>query len=406
MELPNDEEVEQYTNYTVDKIVHVIDNFGFRTPGSEAEHAAQAYVQEELKDYVDQVEVEKFTIAPKAFMGFQSVVGVMGIIALIMYWLSPIASLIIAIAALTIFILQFVIYARILDPFFPKKTSCNVIGTKKASGELKRRLIINGHIDVSYEFRWSYFNPHMFRLLIIFGLLSTLATMLLNLIIIIMGVSWQQDQLALVFGVIEMCFIPIFIMIALWYNYSVVNPGANDNLTGTYATMAVAKYFSEQGINLENTEIKFIITGSEEAGLRGAMDYAKRHAEELNKVETACIVLDTLKDLDDYTAYKTDLNSTVKLDADVVSFLVRSAKDAGWDKIKSIDWPFGAGSSDAAGFQKNGIRSGVLAAMDMTPPHWYHTRLDDSDHLNPECIKWGLKTLFHAVKNFDEKGLS
>ena len=50
----------------------------------------------------------------------------------------------VALVALAVFFLlgEFLFYKEVLDPFFKKEESSNVICTRKASGETKRRIII------------------------------------------------------------------------------------------------------------------------------------------------------------------------------------------------------------------------------------------------------------------------
>ena len=55
----------------------------------------------------------------------------------------------------------------------------------------------------------------------------------------------------------------------MWNKNRIVD-GANDNLSGCYMGIAILKALKDNGIELENTEVGVILTGSEEAGLRGA----------------------------------------------------------------------------------------------------------------------------------------
>ena len=55
-----------------------------------------------------------------------------------------------------------------------------------------------------------------------------------------------------------------------WFsNTKKVVDGANDNLTACYMAMAALKTLKDEGIEFENTEVCVLLTGSEEAGLRG-----------------------------------------------------------------------------------------------------------------------------------------
>ncbi|MHA1682741.1 MAG: M28 family metallopeptidase [Promethearchaeota archaeon] len=403
-----EKQLEEKTRYVCDEIKHVIETFGPRTPGAKGEFEALKYMEENLKEHVDATEVEDFRVAPKAFMGFQTVVAIIALVSIVSYWFIPLLALLLSTCSLVIFYLQFIIYKEILDPFFPKLISHNLIATKKPRGEVKRMLIINGHVDASYEFRMSYANPYFHRAFIMGGLSCLLFVILASLLNTVFNgaLRWNlgYDSLWGKIGIVILCCSPVVFPIMFWYRYSVVSPGANDNLTACFVTLAIAKLFSEEGVELEHTELKYVITGSEEAGLRGSRDYGRRHGHEANDLETACIVIETLHDMDDFMIFNSDLNGTVKLDARVATLLQKASEQAGFP-VKIDNFPFGGGASDAASFQKSGIPSGFIAAMNHLPPRYYHTRLDNWDNLRPDVIKLGLKIVLKAVEIFDKEGL-
>ena len=74
------------------------------------------------------------------------------------------------------------------------------------------------------------------------------------------------------------------ITLFLFVDFKSISPGANDNLTGTYAALCALRMLEEGGVQFENTEVCAMITDGEEAGLRGAKDFAKRHLEEYTDV--------------------------------------------------------------------------------------------------------------------------
>ena len=71
----------------------------------------------------------------------------------------------------------------------------------------------------------------------------------------------------------------------LQYYFFRIADGANDNLSACFVVMSVLKEMKEKNIRYENTEVCCLITGSEEAGLRGALAYAQRHRKELSNTE-------------------------------------------------------------------------------------------------------------------------
>ncbi|MBN2150810.1 MAG: M28 family peptidase [Candidatus Lokiarchaeota archaeon] len=396
-------ETKQQVAYITSSIKHVIDTFGPRPPGSEGERNALEYIKNELKGYVDTSVMEDFELAPKAFMTMVVVVSTMMLISTMLYWVLPVASLLLMIGAFLVEALEFFIYKQFLDVFQPKRLSHNVIGIKKPNGSVKRRIILTGHADASYEYRYSKsLNAKLFLL----SFLNYAITISISSLATASNFWWSNGYANVwgILGIIITCFVPNQILIIFYYRYSVVAPGANDNLSGTFIVMAIAKYFAKNDIHLDNTEIWYVITGSEEAGLRGAKAFAKAHAPEFRDVETACVVLDMLRDLDSIWILSSDLNNTVKLDRGIMRMLQIASKESGREAAFH-PFPFGAGSTDAAAFQQGGIRTGSIVAIRQPSPAWYHTRLDTYSELNPDCIELGWKICIHAIKYFDEKGI-
>jgi hypothetical protein len=88
------------------------------------------------------------------------------------------------------------------------------------------------------------------------------------------------------------------------------------------------------------------------------------------------------------------MNGTVAHDPVVCRWLQEAASQTG----HTI--PFGSiflGASDAAALTQAGFRCGTIAAMDPSPAHYYHTRRDTPENMNPECLQVVANILFHAI---------
>ena len=109
-------------------------------------------------------------------------------------------------------------------------------------------------------------------------------------------------------------FIPFFLLLANTYNPKRVVDGANDNLSGCYMGITLLREMQQLGITLEHTEVGVILTGSEEAGLRGAKAWAKAHKDDYRDVPTYILCFDTIHDPRFLMINRRDLNSTVKAD--------------------------------------------------------------------------------------------
>ncbi len=304
---------------------------------------------------------------------------------------------------LTIFILyhQLLRYHLLLDPFFAKKPSYNVTGRQKPRGEIKRRVILNGHPDGAYEWRFNYNFPKLFPLFTAYSIIGLFGSALLALI----GTIAAFTSLAWLTPLCGYLMIPLLpgALIGLLFNdLRHVSPGANDNLTGTFISTGILQQLRESGIQLENTELVAAITGSEEAGLRGAKAWAEKHRHDFDDVETIFFALDTFRDLPHLTIYSRDLNGTVPHDPAVCQLL----KDAGTAVGRDI--PYGSiplGSSDGTAFTQAGFRCAALCAMDPHPAHYYHNRRDNWDNMDPECIRATVEVISEAIRRYDAEGL-
>ena len=401
-----EDQIRSCAQYVLDQARYVCREFGDRDPGSAGEVACQAYVRGELQPHVDnEVQMEAFQVAPKAFMGFQRVAGSLLLIGFAGYWLMPWLALMATTLAIVVVVQELVRYKLFIDPLFPKRTSYNVMGLQKPSGETKRRIIINGHADAAYEWRFHHWNPKFLHVFIPYSLLGLLAIFAASLLCVMFNNNWPNgyENAWGLMGLGLLAFLPGAVLSLFYSNFSVVAPGANDNLSGAFIAVGLAKWLRAAGVQLENTEIMYLVTGSEEAGLRGAKVYAKRHKKSLLDMETAFVALDTIRDLDHLKVYHRDMNGIVRHDARLCALFKEAGKRAG------LDLPYGVvtvGSSDATAFTQEGIPSVALCAMDPAPAYYYHTRKDTPDIMNQDCVEKTIAVILEALQMFDDGGLA
>jgi hypothetical protein len=402
--MSNDTWPSDAAQYVTDQTRFLIERFGPREPGSEVERNAQGFIQRELETSADEVRAEPFLVASKAFLAFLPIAGILMAAAIVLYRPFPVMAFLLCAAALLITFLEFIRYRQFLDPLFPKGESVNVYALRRATNTPTRRIILCGHIDSAFEMRFNL----MGRLPLTLAALSLILT--LGCLLALTGANlflggylassapmfWKIAQAWRWAGLIGCAAAILFI------RFSVVVPGANDNLTGTFCAMAVFQWFKEQGLRFDDTEIGCLIAGSEEAGLRGAKAFVERHRDELKTLDTAVIVLDTLRDQEHLAVCVRDLNGTVPSHPGVNDLL----RQAG----ARLNIPIGntvvyMGSTDATAFSQAGIPATALSAMDPSPPRYYHTRLDTWTNMDPVCIEKALAVLREAVLTFDRDGL-
>ncbi|MCC6154463.1 MAG: M20/M25/M40 family metallo-hydrolase [Candidatus Hydrogenedentes bacterium] len=391
--------------YVLERARYVIESFGPRPPGSEAERKTQELVKADLEAYCDgPVSIEEFRVAQKAFFSMQAISGVLTLAAVGLYWVHPIWTFVMATLSAVVMYNQLLRYHLFLDPFFPTKTSCNVSGRIAPKGKVERRIILNGHPDAAYEWRFNYRAPRLFPATVLYTLLGLIVLLVGSIVgtVALLAAPVTLGWLVYAIGILIALFAPAGVIGILFNNFSVVAGGANDNLSGTFIATGILRAFREHGVQLERTELMAVITGSEEAGLRGAKEWARRHARDCSDVETIVISLETFGDLPHLAIYNRDMNGTVPLDSDTCNLFKRAAQATG------RELPFSSvhlGSSDAAAFAQEGFKAAMFGGMDPHPAHYYHNRRDSWEIMSESCIKAAIEVLLAAIHEYDTKSV-
>lgn len=397
----------EMTNFSVRGIKKICKDVGPRPAGSEQEHEAQKLMAAELDGACDKVEIEPFDVHPGAFLGWILTDGIMMIAAIVLFFFGM-SAIALALCALSLIfaIVEFLLYKKLLDPFFPKKTSHNVVAVRKPKGEVRRRIIFSGHADSANEWRFTYYGGSKLLVPIIgLSFVGILLGLVLGIWAVAAGHAFSAaDSGALnVMRYVFLAWIPILFTALFFENKKRPVMGANDDLTGCFISMAVVKYMQQHDIRFENTEVWVVLTGSEEAGLRGAKEFCKAHKNELSDVETVFVGLDTIRDYDFAAVYSRDLTGTVKNDAGACALVKEAAKQTGLDlPYKSVFF----GATDAAAVTQAGMKAVSVAAMDPAPAKYYHTRLDTAGNLDIKTVEAVLGVALETAFLFDEKGLS
>ncbi len=408
--------VREYANYTVKSVKNVCKTCGPRIVGSEADAKAREYFKADLDKFCDETAVEPLKASDKAFLSFIPIGSTLLILSTIAYMLGFAIITLVMIAAIIFFVVsEFIFYKQTLDVFFKKKDTANVIGTRKAAGETKRRIILSGHTDSAYEWTYTY---HCGRPGVMTIIIATFISLTLGISAPVyslatgkgfsfdFALSAGADTASKVFCIIMLVMIPLDIATFFFYNYKRPVTGANDDLTGCFTSIAVIKFLFDNNIRFENTEVQVLLAAGEEAGLRGSKAYAKAHAKEIKEsgIETAYVAFDTIRDFDFKSIFEKDMTGTVKNDSRVVNLLKQGSVNAGFDDVvvKTID----LGSTDAAAMSQAGIPAASFSAMDPTPARYYHTRLDTEENLDLKTVEAGVKIALETTFLFDEKGLS
>ena len=395
-----------YADYMLDEITHICKDMDKRDPGSPGEKQACEYMADVLKKDCgcERADVESFKENPGSFFGWIYFTITFVLAAIVLFFFCPIVSAILIVAGLTIVLLQFGFYKKCVDRFFPEKTGHNVTAVKKCSGEVKRRIFFNGHPDAAWEWPVNYalggvgFEGHA----VICGI-SAVYYLVISIISTVKYGAFgmiSHDVTLFKMALWGLIFVPFLIGLYWMWNKNRIVDGANDNLSGCYMGIAVLKALHHQGITLENTEVGVILSGSEEAGLRGAKAWCEAHKGEFDDVPTIILSYDTIHDPKYLMTNYRDLNGTVKADKAVSDLFMESAADLNIPCKKGWVPPLG-GATDSAAFAQAGFRATGVTGLNHKLEDYYHTRRDTYDNMNLKGLADCFAISVKALEKFD-----
>lgn len=397
---------DNYANYMLDEITYICKNLEKRDPGSKGEKQACEYMAKVLKEDCgcERADVESFKENPGSFYGWIYFTVTFVLIAIALFFFAPLLSIILILAGLVIVFLQFGIYKKFVDRFFPEKTGHNVTAIKKCTGEVKRRIIFNGHPDAAWEWPVNYalggvgFEGHA-----VIGFAGAFYYFAISVAAIVQyGPFTMVDKNSVLFKMAlgGLVFVPFLLGLYKMWNKKRVVDGANDNLSGCYMGIAVMKALQDEGITLENTEVGVVLTGSEEAGLRGSKAWCEKHKGEFDDVPTFIFSYDTIHDPKYLMTNYRDLNGTVKADKDVSDLFMEASQELNIDCKKGWVPPLG-GATDSAAFAQAGFRATGVTGLNHNLENYYHTRRDTYDNMNLQGLADCFAISVKALEMFD-----
>lgn len=379
----------EYAQSALNLTSEIIDEFGGRLTGTPACKKAGERLQSELDKSCTQTASEKFQCSRDAFLYFIRYFSISYLGAFIC--LIAGGDWTILAAVLTSFgcimaICEFVFYKEFIDPLFKKTDGYNISGTIEPSAEVQQSIIISGHYDSPYVFRFLNNNQKLYKLRII---ITTGLYFLITAISLWASYQWIAQPSNFKINQELIYFMGGGLIFMLQYFFFVswdVSPGAGDNLISSAIAVKLADHFST--LNLNHTRLIFLCPDAEESGLRGAREYVKLHRETLQSISTYNINMDSIYRLQDLRFLKSEINGMVPLDEKLGEKCKEIAKSLGYN-IPIMNMPFGGGSTDSAEFAKAGIPALSIIGLDTTFTSGdvpYHTNFDTVDKIEPKAV--------------------
>ena len=382
-----------------------------RSPGSEGEKLACEYMRDSLeKDCgCTKTSIEPFSVSPDSFYGWIYITVTCALLQIVMYFFYPLVGAIVMAIGFIVMILQFGLYLKTIDIFFTRKTSHNLTAIRPATGETKVRVLFNGHVDAAWNFpvneRWGGVAYTIHALASMAGILYMFVLSIVRAVQT--HAQWNiltpsSNPAMFWLGVATILFLPLLIGLYWLWDEKVIVDGANDNLTGCYMGIAILKGLEEEGIQLEHTEVGVVISGSEEAGLRGTKAWCEKHKGEFDDVPTYIYSFDTIHDERFLMVNYRDLNGTVEVDKETGDRFMKSAEELDIHCAKGMVPPFG-GATDSAAFAQAGYKVAGITALNHVLEDYYHTTRDTADNLNPKCLADCYAVAVNCLQNIDKE---
>jgi hypothetical protein len=387
-------------------------------PGSSQERERAAIFKGELESHLGagNVAVEEFSFAPSAFLRSSPLVALFTLITALlnisMVHFAGVSSWIAAIAALALSIISPLLYIfegffgfELTDPLFRKKQSINVVGTLRKPGtkDVRRLLILSGHHDSAAENTWLRFLGYGFYFLAgtwFLGLLTMLVMSTIQLVGLIAGNAdivrfGTLGWVLLIYPIAPSILFALFLTRG-WKDGGIV-PGAADNLSGSALAVAMCRFLVKNPAYIpDDTEIRFVSFGSEEAGCRGSRRYVARHLDELKRLDARLLNYETIAHPEPMVL-TSETNGTVKNSPDMVKSVVAAAERAGVP-YKVQPATLGTGS-DAGPFSRAGLKATSLVGFRMKQQvAFYHQRWDTPEILTLEPLSNVLKLSLEWVR--------
>ena len=403
--------------YAFDLVEKICTEVGPGLPATPQERARAERIKKELASHLgaENVVVEEFTLAPDAYLSpFPGVLFMIlavllnlssGRFAGISPWATSIAGLACSILALLPLIFEFILSFEFTDPLFRKKQSINVIGAlrKPGTNNVKRLLILSGHHDSAWEdnwLRWLGYGFFLATATMFIGIFTLLAMSIIQLTGLITGNAEIVSMGTLGWVLLIYPIVPAIIFALFWHrtgkNGGIV-PGAVDNLAACAVAVAMCRFLVKNPAYLpDDTEIRFVSFGSEEAGLRGSRRYVARHLDELKRLDVRVLNYEMIAH-PEITILSSDVHGTVKNSPEMVNSVVAAAKRAGVPY--RVQPAFLGTAGDAGPFSRAGLKATTLNPFKFPQQMvaFYHQKWDTPEVLKIEPLLNVLKLTFEWV---------
>jgi hypothetical protein len=393
-----DQKIEKEINEFISEFCEKI---GPRPPCSSNEARAAQLFYDKIKNYSDEIIIEKFHTHPQAYKASFRYPMILYILAIIFYWFLPLLSLILITLSCIILFGEMYLVKEVIDFIFPKKYSQNVISKIKPQNQTKNLLIIGSHLDSNWEF--PLIRKIRYGFLIIVGLNVLLNVILLIILvlkillnIINVGIIFTEFEISMYWifiGIIPIALIQLFFIIS---NHPVM--GANDNLSGMAVCYVIAKNLNSPENKLKNIEVWINTYGCEEIGSKGSKNFIKEHFNEIKNARIINLDMIGYKE-SPILIIKSEILGIIKMDKVLIELVKKSALNNDIDIKLSSSMAY----TDSLSFSRKGLSAVSISSKPQSSKEfYYHTRNDVIEKLNLKNLVNTYRICMSLIKDLDK----
>jgi len=389
------------TNFAFKITKTIIDSIGPRPSCSFESHVTARILQFLYQAFCDTSRLHTFVTHPNAFLGFLTLVPWIYISCVLLIFLKfyTIAALGFTIANI-IATSQFIFYKGTFDFLYTPKTGYNAIGIINPKKEIRQQVIISGHHDSAYEFRYMRTTPRLYRIRVASIILSMVLSVAIGWLMVLNFYCFGSDPLHHIF-VAAIILLGIANMQMLFFKSKNATPGAGDNLIASAISVALAKVYSNYRPNY--TRLIFVSFDAEESGLKGSKAFSKEYCEMINSMPTFHINIDSLYKADLIQFLTSDVNGFIKLSKEFAKKCVAIAHGIGYPAKPFSMYP-GTGATDAAPLAQAGATATTLIALPTEVEKQdsvYHTMNDTLEYVEPQVVQATIEIVHEIVHYLD-----
>ena len=386
----------------------LIEQFGGRLAGSDACHSTAQSLRAAFETHCGRASLEAFTTHPSTFTQFYRIDVVLYLAGLALLFLrQPLLAGLLLFSMFAAASLQFGWYVELYDRFYPLATCHNLTAVLEPRGEARQQLILSGHHDSANELRFLQHNQKLYGLKIVIP--DFFRVLAMTFAWVWAGWRWaiggDPAFTPWVLGLLVVGIYFVFTKFFLFEPWAV--PGAGDNLIASSLLVELAGMLRDPqrpgGSLLEHTRLVFVSFDAEEAGLRGSRAWVRAHRDELASLPAYALNIDSIYQVSEIQFLSSDLNSHIRLDAEMVKRCLAVAQGCGFPARTAV-MRFAGGGTDAAELAKAGVHATTLIAMPsgvVRDGLVYHTMRDTVDAIEPAAVEACLKIGLALAKEID-----